>query len=154
MKNKIMFLLFVILVSGCTRYEIVHNYKLEKFKDSDIPVCVDYSQRMEIIEDSYIAIDECENQKVIPEEVAVTDRICDVFVPKVVSYSYCLSELPKPVHLVEKKVGDMTICYDRNNKVELPILYCQKDMINIQMTDVKTSMSVTQSTNVLQKIVF
>lgn len=80
----------------------------------------------------------------VPDEYEELDGECDVLMPEVVSYSYCLAELPKPVHLVEKQEKDMTICYDRNNKVELPISYCQKDINVYQSTHVTTR--VTQAT--------
>ena len=145
-------LIVFALLSGCVEYRVIHNYKLEKYKNSEVPVCVDYKQRLKVAEKSYVAIDACENEILIPEAYEETGRMCDILEEEVVGYSYCLASLPKPVHLVEKKKDDMTICYDRNNKVELPILYCQKDMINIQMTNVETA--VTQQTNVLQKTIF
>jgi len=146
MKKSVLFITMILF--GC-QYEIVNDYRLEKYHNSEVPVCVNYAKRVKIIENAYSELDMCGNTKHTPAKYKETDRFCDIFEPQVVSYNYCLSNLQKPVHLVEKKVGDMTICYDRNNKVELPILYCQKDMINIQTTEVHTN--VLQQTKVNNK---
>ena len=117
MKKLFLISLFFTL-SGCIEYRSINTYKLEKVKGYEIPVCVSYSQRARINTATWIDIGGKDRTNV---------EIDDNVSKDIVSYSYCLEELPKQVHLVEKKVNDMTICYDRNNKVELPILYCQKD---------------------------
>lgn len=148
--KKICTVFILIGLTGCaeTNYRVVHNYKLEKYQNSEIPVCVDYKQTFKITEYSWVDVDECDNEILVPEKHEPTGRACDILTKELVPYSYCLAKLPKPVVLVEKKKDDMTICYDRNNKVELPILYCQKDMISIQMTNVHTSVAQTQNTSI------
>ena len=143
MKKIIFLAFFSLILSGCG-YAIVNNYKLEKYNNSEMPVCVNYAQRLKVVKPSLSYLDDCGNKKIKPAKYKSSYRQCDVFEPEVVSYSYCLENLPKPVHLVEKQVGDMTICYDRNNGIELPILYCQKDTVNIavQKTVVKNSNQV------------
>lgn len=108
----------MFFISGCIRYESVYTYKLEKLKGYEVPVCVSYSQIASVNDAAWIDIGG-EDRADVKIDGSVSKEI--------VSYSYCLERLPKQIHLVEKKVNDMTICYDRNNKVELPILYCQKD---------------------------
>lgn len=148
--KKIWNVFTLIVLAGCaeTNYRVVHNYKLEKYQNSEVPVCVDYKQTFKIAEYSWVDVDECNNETLVPEKYEPTGRTCDILTKEIVPYSYCLATLPKPVILVKKKKDDMTICYDRNNKVELPILYCQKDMINIQTTNVHTSVTQTQRTSI------
>lgn len=133
-----------LIMTGCAEYRIVNNYSLEKYNDSEVPVCVNYPKRVKIVKPGYSATDICGNSISVPAEYEDSDRLCDIMDPEVVSYSHCLAELPKPVHLVEKQEKDMTICYDRNNKVQLPISYCQKDINVFQSTNVTTR--VTQAT--------
>lgn len=147
--KKISFLTLFILYGCVTQSDTINTYKLEKFNGSEVPVCVNYQQDAEIIQPGYWDIDTCGNTIQIPTQYKPVQNEYHPIRTSVVPYNYCLETLPKPVHLVEKKVGDMTICYDRNNKVELPILYCQKDMINIQTTDVHTN--VFQQTRVSNK---
>ena len=64
------------------------------------------------------------------------------------SYDCCINQLPYPVNLVEKENDGAKICYDKNNKIELPILYCQKDH-NV-FVNVDTNLNVKQTTNVSQ----
>ena len=150
-KNTCLFML--LFICGCSEYRTLNEYKLEKYKNSEVPVCVNYRHRMKLVKDNsrFVTVDACGEEHRVPDEYEEADSFCSTLEPEVVSYNHCLAELPKPVHLVEKKVGDITICYDRNNKVELPILYCQKDMINIQT--VTTSTNVFQRTNVSQKTI-
>ena len=149
--KKTLLMLFVFVVSGCAERGVLNNYSLEKYNGSEIPVCVNHPKRVKVVRPGYRAMGVCGTFSV-PAEYEELNGECEVMEPQVVSYSYCLAQLPKPVHLVEKKVGDMTICYDRINKVELPILYCQKDMINIQTTEVTTN--VVQQTKVSNKTIF
>lgn len=150
--KKIFCCLCLLFLCGCAEYTIVSDYKLEKWEDSEVPVCVSYPRRVKIERKAFEEVDACGNVVTPSVEYKDTGELCDVFEPEVVSYNYCLSRLAKPVHLVEKKVNDMTICYDRNNKIDLPILYCQKDMINIQTVDVQTN--VVQKTKVNNKTIF
>ncbi|MBQ1997164.1 MAG: hypothetical protein II238_01810 [Alphaproteobacteria bacterium] len=158
--KKILLVLFVFVLSGCAERKIINNYSLEKYNGSEVPVCVNRPKLVKVVDVGGVKYDS--NRQMITDSCGIAVKFppkyeelkseCEALPTTVVSYSYCLSELPKPVHLVEKKVGDMTICYDRNNKVELPILYCQKDMVNIQTTDVTTN--VIQQTKVSNKTVF
>ncbi len=133
MKKYISYCGIAFLLCGCAEnYVVLNNYSLETFNDSEVPVCVNTPRRVIQIAAPFTATDQCGNQVEIPGEYEESGRLCDVMAKQVVSYSYCLAQMPKPVHLVEKKDGDMTICYDRNNKVKLPIMYCQKDMNVIQ----------------------
>lgn len=130
----------VLILTGCAEYSVINNYSLEKFNDSEVPVCVNYPQRVKKVGYAYQTKGVCGPIQ-IPAEYEVLDGECDALAPEVVSYSYCLAQMPKPVHLVEKQEKDMTICYDRNNHVELPISYCQKDINVIQNTNVTTRVS-------------
>ena len=137
--KKILFL-FGVFCSGCMiEPTTIDSYVLEKYNGSEIPVCIEYQQEAEIVKDGYWETDSCGNDVYVPDKYEVLKDKCSKKTARVVPYDYCLSRLPKPIFLVEKKIGEMTICYDRNNKVELPILYCQKDMINIQTTEVQTN---------------
>lgn len=151
--NKTLISSLLVLLFGCTEYNnILHDYRLEKYNGSEIPVCVEYEQEFDVVKQGYYDVDTCGNDVYVPAQYEPVKDPCSQTKKRVVSYDYCLAQMSKPVHLVERKKDDMTICYDRNNKIELPILYCQKDMINIQVTDVNTH--VTQKTNVLQKTNF
>jgi hypothetical protein len=145
--KKILFVLFIL--AGCAEYRLTNDFLLERYNESEVPVCVAHPRYVKMVAPNQSVVDMCDTEHSLATGYKNTDRLC---VKKVVPYSYCLSQLPKPVHLVEKRVGDMTICYDRNNKIELPILYCQKDMVNIQTTDVTTN--VIQQTKVSNKTVF
>ncbi len=85
----------MFILAGCAEYRLTNDFLLERYNESEVPVCVVYPRYVKIV---------------VPNQSVV----------------------------------DMTICYDRNDKIELPILYCQKDMVNIQTTDV--------TTNVIQQI--
>jgi len=111
------------LISGCVRYEYTDEYVLKKLPGYEIPVCVNNSK---LIRQDSAWLDIARNDTEKTNDTGSVENNSY----QIVSYSYCLARLPKQVHLVEKREKDMTICYDRNNKVELPILYCQKD-INI-----------------------
>ena len=151
--KKITFLAFICLsLSGCIQpITEQNNYRLEKLDGYEIPVCVNRPTKVRLVKQAKYDVNTCGNWVLsTPEEYEILDGECDTLQPEIVSYNYCLERLPKPVHLVEKKKDDMTICYDRNNKVELPILYCQKDMISIQ--NVNTSTYVIQRTNVSQRM--
>ena len=133
MKKYIIYSCITFLLCGCAKnYVVLNNYSLEQFNDSEVPVCVNTPKRVIQKAAPFIAIDQCGNEFEVPGKYEESERLCDVLEKQVVSYSYCLAQMPKPVHLVEMKDGDMTICYDRNNKVKLPIMYCQKDMNVIQ----------------------
>ena len=149
--RTIILITLLSIISGCAQYQNKTDFKLEKHDGYDMPVCVMYQYEVEITKPAGFEYDSCGKVIKTPEEYKILTDKCSLIEPKIVNYDYCLSNLPKQVHLVEKKKDDMTICYDRNNKVELPILYCQKDMINVQ--NVNTYTSVTQRTNVLQKMV-
>lgn len=123
--KKIGILCLAFCTAACVQYKSVGKYQLEKLPGYEVPVCVNYSG---VVRDNSTWID-IGGQDRNKEETLDTKNM----EKRIVSYSYCLEKLPKQVHLVEKKEKDMTICYDRNNKVELPILYCQKD-INIYQT--------------------
>ena len=140
--------LLVFVLCGCAmeQTDTINKYKLEKYNGSEVPVCVNYQQDARLVKSGWYDTDACGNEIYIPEDT------CNKVRTKIVPYDYCLAQLPKPVHLVEKKLGDITICYDRNNKVDLPILYCQKDMINIQTTDVHTN--VFQQTKLNNQNIF
>lgn len=119
--KKLYVVCLAFFVSACIQYNSIEKYKLEKLPGYEMPVCVNYSK---VVRERPTWIDiGGEDRNRIEEDDSI-----DSFSRQIVSYSYCLERLPKQVHLVEKKKNDMTICYDRNNKVELPILYCQKDM--------------------------
>lgn len=143
MKRVFGLMAICVVLTGCMEQKIINNYSLEKYNGSEVPVCVNYPKRVKVVRPGYMAMGTCGNFRV-PDEYEELDGECDALMPEVVSYSYCLAELPKPVHLVEKQEKDMTICYDRNNKVELPISYCQKDINVYQSTNVTTR--VTQAT--------
>ena len=146
--KKITLLITVLTLFGCTKDKV--NFTLEKRDGYDMPVCVMHQYKVKVTKTEGFHIDSCGRNIKDPEEYEILTDKCNVIEPVVVSYDYCLANMPKQVHLVEKKKDDMTICYDRNNKVELPILYCQKDMINVQ--NVSTYTAVTQRTNVSQKM--
>ena len=151
--KKVKFLALACLgLGGCMQPIIEqNNYKLEKLDGYEVPVCVNHPTKVRLVKQARYDVNACGNWVLsTPEEYEVLDDTCNILKPEIVSYDYFLERLPKPVHLVEKKKDDMTICYDRNNKIELPILYCQKDMISIQ--NVNTSTYVTQRTNVSQKM--
>ena len=132
--TKIYLLLISLVIFGCakTPTTTIEVYKLEKYNDSEVPVCINYKQNVKVLKDAYFGTDVCGNTSYVPMQYEPIKNGCNESNVKVVAYDYCLAQLPKPVHLVTKTKDDMTICYDRNNKVELPILYCQKDMVNIQ----------------------
>ena len=131
--KRIQWIMMVILC-GCVMEpnKTIDVYKLEKYNNSEVPVCIHYQQKVKVIKDGWYDTDACGNETYTPAQYEPIKNGCNTTHAKVVSYDYCLAQLPKPIHLVEKKKEDMTICYDRNNKIELPILYCQKDNINIQ----------------------
>lgn len=133
-------LVSVMLLAGCAKYGIINNYSLETYNGSEVPVCVNYPKRVKIVRPEYKAMGVC-GEFTAPAEYEELNGECDMLAPEAVSYSYCLAELPKPVHLVEKQEKDMTICYDRNNHVQLPISYCQKDINVIQNTNISTHVS-------------
>ena len=141
--KKILLVLFVFVLSGCAERKIINNYSLEKYNGTEVPVCVNRPKRAKMVRMASTKFGTC-GAYTVPAEYEELDGECDILAPEIVSYSYCLAELPKPVHLVEKQEKDMTICYDRNNKVELPISYCQKDINVFQSTNVTTR--VTQAT--------
>jgi len=132
MKKYSLFL--ACLLCGCVMEQnrTMDVYKLEKYNGSEVPVCINYQQKVKVVKEGWYDIDDCGNEIYTPATYEPIKNSCNATHAKVVSYDYCLAQLPKPVHLVEKKKDDMTICYDRNNKIELPILYCQKDNVNIQ----------------------
>lgn len=146
--------LLVFVLCGCAmeQTDTINKYKLEKYNGSEVPVCVNYQQDARLVKSGWYDTDACGNEIYIPDEYEPIKDTCNKVRTKIVPYDYCLAQLPKPVHLVEKKLGDITICYDRNNKVDLPILYCQKDMINIQTTDVHTN--VFQQTKLNNQNIF
>ena len=123
--KKLEVILFACLVSACAQYRSIEKYRLEKAPGYDVAVCIGYSH---VVREnaSWMDIGGADRHKTEDVDLKDMER-------QVVPYSYCLERLPKQVHLVEKKEKDMTICYDRNNKVELPILYCQKD-VNVSQT--------------------
>ncbi len=132
MKKYSLFL--ACLLCGCVMEQnrTMDVYKLEKYNGSEVPVCINYQQKVKVVKEGWYDVDDCGNEIYTPATYEPIKNSCNATHAKVVSYGYCLAQLPKPVHLVEKKKDDMTICYDRNNKIELPILYCQKDNVNIQ----------------------
>ena len=103
-------MIYTILLCGC-QYEILNDYRLEKYKGSEVPVCVDYRKRVKIVKESYVEQDVCGNIRYVPSKYKETERLCDILEPQVVSYNYCLAQLPKPVHLVEKKIGNSTLLF-------------------------------------------
>ncbi len=131
---KKIFILLAMMITGCAYNDTINHYKLEKINGSPVPLCVNYPQRVKIISYASFEMDDCGNEKEIPAIYEPIQGACSTLSPVIVSYDYCLRQLPLPLHLVEKQVKDMRICYDRNNGVELPISYCQKDMnVNISM---------------------
>lgn len=137
--KKALFLAFVLCGCAMEQTDTINKYKLEKYNGSDVPVCVNYQQDARLVKSGWYDTDTCGNEVYVPDEYEPITGVCNKTRTRVVSYDYCLAQLPKPVHLVEKRLGDITICYDRNNKIDLPILYCQKDMMNIQTTNVETN---------------
>ncbi len=131
--QKIWLCVFIsCLLQGCVEpVRTIDVYKLEKYKGSEVPVCVNYRQKVNLIREGWYDTDACGNETYMPAEYEPIKTSCNTNFVRVVSYDKCLAQLPLPIHLVEKKEKNMTICYDRNNKVELPILYCQKDNIQI-----------------------
>jgi hypothetical protein len=136
---KKIFNFLACLLCGCVMEQnsTIDVYKLEKYNGSEVPVCINYQQEVKVVKEGWYDTDDCGNEVYIPAQYESIKNSCNATHAKVVSYDYCLERLPKPSHLVEKKKDDMTICYDRNNKVELPILYCQKDMVNIQTVSIR-----------------
>ena len=132
MKKYSLFL--ACLLCGCAMEpnRTMDVYKLEKYNGSEVPVCINYQQKVKVVKEGWQDVDDCGNEIYTPATYEPIKNPCNTTHAKVVSYDYCLAQLPKPVHLVEKKKDDMTIYYDRNNKIELPILYCQKNNVNIQ----------------------
>lgn len=125
-------ILFSCSLQGCMEpMQTIDVYKLEKYNGSEVPVCINYQQKVNIVKPGWYDVDSCGNEIYIPAEYEPVKNTCSVTKTRVVSYDYCLERLPMPIHLVEKKENDITICYDRNNKVELPISYCQKDNVQI-----------------------
>ncbi len=125
-------LFVLLLLQGCVEpSRTIEVYKLEKYNGSEVPVCISYQQKAKLVSEDWYDVDTCGNEIHVPAQYEPIASSCDTRQVKIVPYDYCLATLPKPVHLVEKKEKDMTICYDRNNKVELPISYCQKDSVQI-----------------------
>ena len=102
---KIRLLLMCLLFCGCS--ETIHDYHFETLDDAFL--CMDYlfEEKGNIFTGYTI---EPLNIRVIMED-----------------YDNCIAQLPYPVNFVEKEKDGTKICYDKNNKIELPILYCQKD---------------------------
>ena len=150
--KKIIFSMFIMIgLNACTPPFIENNYKLEKIDGYEMPVCVNHPQTIKEIKSPEYDFGTCGRMVMTkPAEYEILDGECDILEPEIVSYDYCLANLPKKVFLVEKTKDGIKECYDINNKVELPILYCQKDMINIQ--NVNTYTSVVQRTNVSQRM--
>ena len=115
-----------LLLGACVveQNRIIDVYKLEKYNGSEAPVCVNYQQKVNVIKEGWYDTDKCGNEIYHPAQYEPIKNECNSTRAKVVSFDYCLAQLSKPVYLVEKKKEDMTICYDRNNKIELPITYC------------------------------
>ena len=143
MKN--IFYISITLVSftltGCSDgSRIANRYSLESLNGYDVPVCVNRPIYVKGVTVS-AQRGSLKRYDLSYEAIEGSDKMLE---PIIVTYEYCLEQMPLQVHLVEKKDGDMTICYDRNNKIKLPLEYCQKDINVIQ----QTSVNVKTSTNV------
>lgn len=124
-KNFLLLNLCLVLCA-CNKDVIYHRYRLETV--DDVYLCIDNQTPGEY--NSWT------------KELVETDSMS---VKKVVmdSYDYCIAQLPYPLNLTEKEKDGEKICYDKNNKVELPVLYCQKDH-NV-MVNVDTNVNVSQT---------
>ena len=148
--KRFWFVSLFLCLCGCVRHTIINDYKLETYNNAEVPSCVNYRYRVALKPHSREIVDEC----LIPGAFDVENDDCKTLPTRVVNYKHCLKNLPKPVHLVEKTENNMKICYDRNNKIRLPISYCQKDMINYNIVNVNTNVNMKQSTSVNNKLVF
>lgn len=125
----------ILLLCACQHSVIIHRYRFETIGDAF--VCVDNQSdgKYDSITDEIIE----ENDGKIVNK-AVMD-----------SYDECVRQLPLPVNFVEKKKDGTTVCYDKNNKIELPILYCQKDHNVSVMVNVDNNISMKQMMSVSQR---
>lgn len=132
---KKIFLCLALFLTACSANKTItqNNYSLEKYAGSEIPVCV--NRPVVLIEKiapcSGNSISACARDmcgKIIDNGVyEPSNDVCDILEPEVVSYAYCLQHTPKPPHLVIKTEKDMISCYDRNNKILLPVQFCLPD---------------------------
>ena len=152
MKNTIFVISVATFLSGCIQpITEQNNYTLEKLDGYEVPVCVNRPVKVRQVNQAKYDVNTCGNWIMTePAQYEVLNGECDKKEPEIVPYEYCLVNMPKKVFLVERTKEGVKECYDMNNKVELPILYCQKDMISIQ--NVNTYTSVVQRTNVSQSM--
>jgi len=129
---KVLLFTLGLFLSACSHDVIYHRYRFETV--DDVYVCVDNQTPGEY---NSLTGELVEKESFVVEKVVMN------------SYDHCISQLPYPLNLVEKKKDGITICYDKNNKVELPVLYCQKDH-NV-IVNVDNNINMTQTTNVSQK---
>ena len=97
--------------------------------------------RFEMIDDMFLCIDNQFLEEYNPFTEEYTQKNDDVS-DKIImdSYDCCITQLPYPVNLIEKEKDGVKVCYDKNNKIELPILYCQKDHnVNVDVNVSQTS---------------
>lgn len=106
-KIKLLFISFCLLLVGCngTTY---HRCRFESV--GDMFVCVDNQFRIGY--DSFTG-EELETGASVPTKRVILD-----------SYGCCVAQLPYPMNLVEQRRNGVTICYDKNNKIEVPMFYC------------------------------
>ncbi len=132
MNSKLLLISFSLLLCACSHDVTYHRYRFETV--DDVYLCVDNQTPGE-----YNSI----TGKLVEKDSLVVEKVV------MNSYDYCINQLPYPLNLVEKKKDGITVCYDKNNKIELPVLYCQKDQ-NI-IVNVNNDINMQQTTNVSQK---
>ena len=136
-KTKLLLLNLCLFLGACSHDVIYHRYRLETV--DDVYLCIDNQTPGEY--------NSWTKELVEKDSMAVEKVVMD-------SYDYCIAQLPYPLNLTEKEKNGEKVCYDKNNKVELPILYCQKDhnvMVNV---DTNTNVNVRQTSVMKNSIYF
>ena len=127
--KKILLIILCFLVCGC-RNVTRHEYRFETIDDAFLCVDNQFTEEYNPFTKEYTEIDF--EGKFIME-----------------TYDNCIAQLPYPPNFIEKEKEGTKICYDKNNKIELPVLYCQKDhnvMVNV-VNDINMSQTSVMKNN-------